>query len=194
MMQADRRLVQDVEDAAQLRSDLRRQANALAFYAGECGGGAAKLQVAESDVVQEIEGFGDFVCDASGDGQFPARQLDAARGFERTRNRKLGEIGNRHAIHFYSQAFRAQTFAVAYRALRGRHEIEQIFAIGVGGGGFKILPEVAENPEKTSFASALRLAVQQEVLNLVGEFLEGSRQVETVGQDNQLQAAHQVLR
>src|ERR1035437_3358049 len=169
MMQADRRLVQDVEDAAQLRSDLRREANALAFSAGKCGGRAAELQVAESNIVEEFEAFGDFVCDASGDGQFPARQLDAARGFERTRNRELGEIGNGHAVHFYRQAFRAQTFAVAYRALRGRHEIEQIFAIGIGGRGFEILAKVAENPEETSFASAVRLAIQQEGLKLVRE-------------------------
>ena len=194
MMQADRRLVQDVEDAAQLRSDLGGEANALAFSAGKCGGGAAELQVAESDVVEEFEAFGDFVRDASGDGQFPARQLDAARSFERARNWKLGKICNRHAIHFYRQAFRTQPLAMAYRAFRGRHEIEQIFAVSIGSGGFEILAKVAENPQKTSFASALRLAIQQEVLNLVGKFLEGRGQVETVGQDNQLQAAHQVLR
>src|ERR1035437_5306045 len=96
MVQADRRLVQDVEDAAQLRSDLGGEANALAFSAGKCGRGAAELQVAESNIVEEFEAFGDFVCDASGDGQFPARQLDAARGFKRARNRELSEIGNRH--------------------------------------------------------------------------------------------------
>ncbi len=33
MMQADRRLVQHIKNAAQLRANLRRQANALAFAA-----------------------------------------------------------------------------------------------------------------------------------------------------------------
>src|ERR1035441_11087830 len=93
MMQADRRLVQDVENAAQLRSDLGGEANALAFSAGKCGRRAAELQVAESNIVEEFEAFGDFVCDASGDGQFPARQLDAARGLERARDPERGGKG-----------------------------------------------------------------------------------------------------
>ena len=87
---------------------------------------------------------------------------------------------------------------MAHRTFGGRHEIEQIFAVGIGSGGFEILFEVAENPEEPclslTLARALRLAVQQEILNLVGKFLEGRRQVETVGLDNQLDAANQVLR
>ena len=83
---------------------------------------------------------------------------------------------------------------MAYRTFGGRHEVKQIFAIGIGSGGFEILLEVAKNPKKSCFAAALRLAVEQEVLNLVGKFLERRRQVETIGQDNQLQAANQVLR
>ena len=61
---------------------------------------------------------------------------------------------------------------------------------------------MAKNPEEPSLsfalaftlAPALRLAVEQQVLNLVGKFLKGRRQVETVGLDNQLDAANQVLR
>ena len=152
MVQADGRFVEDVEDTAQLRSDLRRQADALAFSTGECGGGTAKLEVAESDVVQEFEAFGDFVRDAAGDGQFPAGEFDVARTFESTRNRQAGEIGNRHAVHFDRQAFRTQTLAVAHRTFGRRHEIEQIFAIGFGSGGVEILPEVTENPQKPCLA------------------------------------------
>ena len=42
MVQADGGLVENVEDAAQLRSDLRRQTDALAFSARERGGRARK--------------------------------------------------------------------------------------------------------------------------------------------------------
>ena len=38
MVQSDGRLIQHVEDSAQLRSDLRSQADALAFAAGKCTG------------------------------------------------------------------------------------------------------------------------------------------------------------
>ena len=56
VMQADGRFVEDVENTAQLRSDLRREADALAFSTGECGRRAAERQVAESDVVQKFAG------------------------------------------------------------------------------------------------------------------------------------------
>ena len=79
VMQADGRFVEDIEDAPQLGSDLRCEADALAFSTRECGGGAAERQVAEPDVVQELKAFGDFVHDASGDGQFSAGQFDLAR-------------------------------------------------------------------------------------------------------------------
>src|ERR1700730_18329203 len=198
MVQANGRFVEHVKNAAQLGSDLRGEADALAFSARERGSRAAERQVAQSDVVQELQAFGDFVHDATGNGQFPARQFDLARGIEGAGNRKTREIGDRHAVHFHSQAFRTQTLAVAHRTFGGRHEIEQVLAIGIGSGGFEILFEVAENPEKSclpfALAFTLRLAVEQQVLNLVGKFLKGRRQVETVGLHNQLDAANQVLR
>ena len=83
---------------------------------------------------------------------------------------------------------------MAHGAFRGRHEIEQIFAIGIGSGGFEILFEVSQNSQKTGLAAALRLAVQQKVLNLVRKFLIGRRQVETVGLNQQLDTSNKVLR
>ena len=56
VVQADGRFVENVEHAAQLRSDLGREADALAFSAGERGGGAAEREIAESDVVQKFAG------------------------------------------------------------------------------------------------------------------------------------------
>jgi len=44
VVQADGWLVENVENAAQLRSNLRGEADALAFAARKCGGGAAQLQ------------------------------------------------------------------------------------------------------------------------------------------------------
>ena len=68
----DGRFIENVENAAQLGADLCGQANALTFSTRECGGGTSERQIAESDVVQEFEALGDFVRDASGDGQLPA--------------------------------------------------------------------------------------------------------------------------
>ena len=50
LVQADRRLVEDVEHADQARADLGRQADALPLAARERAGGAVEGQVVEPDV------------------------------------------------------------------------------------------------------------------------------------------------
>ena len=55
LVQADRRLVQDVADADQAAADLRRQADALRFAAGQRAGLAVQRQVAQPDVEHESE-------------------------------------------------------------------------------------------------------------------------------------------
>ena len=51
LMQADRRLVEDVEHADELRADLRREPQALRLAAGERRAGAVEVEVADADVV-----------------------------------------------------------------------------------------------------------------------------------------------
>ena len=51
LVQADRRLVEHVEHAGQVRADLRRQPDALPFAARQRRGAAAERQVADADVV-----------------------------------------------------------------------------------------------------------------------------------------------
>ena len=72
-VQADGRLVQHVEHAAQARADLRGQANALRFAAGKRGGGAVQAEIAEADGEQEIEPRGNFREGAAGDVRLPLR-------------------------------------------------------------------------------------------------------------------------
>ncbi len=55
LVQADRRLVEDVEHADQRRADLRRQADALRLAAGQRRGGAIHRQVSDADVLQELQ-------------------------------------------------------------------------------------------------------------------------------------------
>ncbi len=82
MMQADGRLVEHVENAAQLGSDLRGQPDALAFSAGERGGGADERNVAEADGVQKLQPLHDLVHDAAGDEFFASLELNLLRDFE----------------------------------------------------------------------------------------------------------------
>jgi hypothetical protein len=110
-VQADGGLVEHVEHAAQLRADLRRQANALRFAAGKSGGGAIQAEVAEADGEQKIEARGDFGERAAGDVALALRQTlaNAIHGGPRVGNRQRREFGDGAAAHFHGQAFRAQS-------------------------------------------------------------------------------------
>ena len=61
LVQPDRRLVEDVEDAHQLAADLRRKADALRLTAGKRRGAAIDGEVVEPDVVQETEALLDLL-------------------------------------------------------------------------------------------------------------------------------------
>ena len=63
MVESDRWFVEHIQNAAQFRSNLRRQPDALPFAAGQRGGGAAERQVAKSDIVEELQALGDLVKD-----------------------------------------------------------------------------------------------------------------------------------
>jgi hypothetical protein len=55
LVEADRRLVEDVEDARQAGADLAGEADALALAAGQGAGGAVEVQIFEADIVEEAE-------------------------------------------------------------------------------------------------------------------------------------------
>ena len=67
LVQADGRLVEDVEDAGQAAADLAGEADALALAAGEGAGVAGEGQVVEADVDQEAEALADLLQDRAGD-------------------------------------------------------------------------------------------------------------------------------
>src|SRR5437763_16227836 len=67
LVEADRGLVEDVEHAREAAADLRREADALAFAAGEGAAGAVEVEVIEPDIVQETEALVDLLEDGLGD-------------------------------------------------------------------------------------------------------------------------------
>ena len=67
LVQADGRLVEDVDDAGQLRADLRGEADALALAAGQGGGGPVEREVVEAHVEQEPEPAADLLEQLVGD-------------------------------------------------------------------------------------------------------------------------------
>ena len=70
LVQADGRFIEHVADADQARADLRGQADALGFAAGEGAGLAVEREIAQADVEHETEAGADFADDRLGDLRF----------------------------------------------------------------------------------------------------------------------------
>src|SRR4051794_11425492 len=67
LVEADRGLVEDVEDARQAAADLAREADALAFAAAERARRAVEVEIIEPDIVEEAQALVDFLEDRAGD-------------------------------------------------------------------------------------------------------------------------------
>ena len=83
LVQADRRLVEHVHHARQLRAELRRQPDALRLAARQRGRRAIERQVVEADVEQEAEAGVDLLQDLGGDLRARARRGPASRSAAR---------------------------------------------------------------------------------------------------------------
>ena len=75
LVQADRGFVEHVHHADQAGADLRGEANALRFAAGQRIGLAIEREVIEPDIDQEAQALADFLDDLGGDLAAPAFQL-----------------------------------------------------------------------------------------------------------------------
>ena len=67
LVQADGRLIEDVEYAGEARTDLRGEPDALAFAAGERARDARQVEIFEAHIHQEFQAGLDFLQDAGGD-------------------------------------------------------------------------------------------------------------------------------
>ncbi len=79
MVQSDRRLIEHIEHAAQLRANLRRQPNALPFAARQSRRRAIERDVSQPHGIQELQPLDNFMHDAPGNRCLAPRQLDALR-------------------------------------------------------------------------------------------------------------------
>ncbi len=96
-MQADRRLVENVEHADQPAADLPGQANPLRLAAGKRRRGALERQIIEADVLQKAEPAADFLEHFGGDQLLVAFQLELGEEFDRVRHGQRTHFGQRFA-------------------------------------------------------------------------------------------------
>ena len=80
VMEADRRLIENIEHTAKPRSDLRREADALALAAGQRVGRPIEAQVVQPDGVEKFQPIANFTNDPVCDQPFSrARVSDPQR-------------------------------------------------------------------------------------------------------------------
>lgn len=82
LVEADGGFVENVEDALEARANLGGKANALGFATGEGVGGAAKGEIAETDILHKFDAGDDFFHDGGGDDLFAGGELKGAEGIK----------------------------------------------------------------------------------------------------------------
>ena len=130
LVQADGRLIQNVEHADKAGTDLRRQPNALGLAAGERARRAGERQIAKTHVDEEAQTGVDFLENRRGD--HAVLFAEGQRSEERLRvdDGQIGGVGDGFAADRHRQNLRAEAFAAAVRAGRLAH---QTVVIGFGG-------------------------------------------------------------
>ena len=113
LVQANGRLVQDIEHAHESRANLGRQADALGLAAGKRGGGAVQGKVVQANVHQKAQALQDLLDYASTDELLALAKLQRLEKLQRLAAGKAAHVINRLAAHRDGQHLRAQAGAVA---------------------------------------------------------------------------------
>ena len=94
LVQADRRLVEHVQDADEARTDLRGQADTLRLAARKGSGTARQRQVGEADIDEEGQACLDLCEDGRGDRAGSLLELNSREEFASLQDGQVGELGN----------------------------------------------------------------------------------------------------
>src|SRR5207302_4484190 len=129
LVEADRRLVEDIEDADELRADLRREPQTLSLAARERRGRAVEVDVADADVVEECQPLADLLDDARADQLLRVGQLEPIEELERARDRQLRELVDVAFADGDREHLRLQTRALAHRTRPERHVLLDALAL-----------------------------------------------------------------
>ena len=116
LVKADRRLVQNVQNAHEAGADLCCQANALGLTAGKRRRGAIERQIVESDIDQKTQALQDFLDDAPADELLTLGKLQALKKLERLATRQAADIVNGLAAHGDGKHLGTQASTVTARA------------------------------------------------------------------------------
>ena len=120
LVQANRRLVEHVEDAGEVGADLRRQPDALSFTAGQRGGASIERQVSDADVIEESQALANLSQHPPGHECFTLAQLKGLEHGQHVADREIDVIRHAATLDLDREALRLQPLAVADGALAKR--------------------------------------------------------------------------
>ena len=191
LVQADGGLVEHIEHAAQARSDLGGQADALAFAAGERGRAAVKRNVAKAHGVEKFQALDDLALQPVSNRSRPAKAIDrppdsafsesaVKSAMEASRFASAASIG----LGLVARAGRMHggvhqgsvTASDSGRSLRpwqrgiGRgHELHHVLAIALGLGVLEGVAQPVEDAVESCAADLVaRRTVEQQLLLVLG--------------------------
>ncbi len=178
LVEADRGLVEDVEDAHQRGADLGREPDPLRLAARERGGGALQRQVADPDAVQEPQALGDLAHHQARDrplGVGQLQRLDPLQGGPGAEPRVLVDV---EPAHRDREALRPQARPAARRAGLERHQALDPIA-GVLRVGVLVAPleagEHAVEPHRVDAAAPEAVAIGDRVALVAGPLSGAAR-------------------
>src|SRR2546425_7080587 len=141
-MEADRRLVEDVADTAQVRAELRRQADALGLAARERVGTPIERQIAETDLAEETETREDLLERALGHRRVAGVEAERAHRVFRVGDGEPRELRDPLAVQPDGAGARVQPLAGARVARTLDRERLEVAAVA----GLETLAEDGQRP------------------------------------------------
>jgi len=133
-VQADRRLVKDVENANQARADLRRKPDPLRLTARERRRRPLQREIADADRVEEVQALADLPHHQPRDCALGLGQLELVDPIQCPARRELGVLVDVEAADGDREHFWPQARALAGRAWLKRHQRFDTFASVLGVG------------------------------------------------------------
>ena len=203
LVQADRRLVEDVENADQARADLCREADPLRLAARKRRRRALQREVADADGVEEMQALGDLADDEARDRALGLGQLELVDPFERTASRELGVFVDVEAADRDREHLGTQAGALAGRTGLQRHQrldaLARVLRVRVLVATLEAVQEAVEaNGVGTSAAEAVLVgdrmalavgALEQQVAVALRQIAPRHLDVDAVGLGDRLEQA-----
>ena len=197
LVQADRRLIQNVEDTDEAGADLRGQADTLCLASRQCARTARERQVGQAHVNEEGQAGLDLGEDGCRDSARTLLEFDGREELTCLQDGHVGQLGDRLVADTHCQDLRLQARALARRARNLTHVGVELLGHSRRLGLLALTLNVVDRALEARRVRALAapavaeldgdlvvLAIQNGVFDLLGQVLPGRahREAEFLGQ------------